>query len=409
MKPVKYNRWLIFFSAWIIIFFIASAAIFSVFSSVIAQLHGWTLSEVTLSFSIYQLFLGVIGIVGGRYADKKHAAPLMYIGGLLFGLGWFLTGHASSLTELYLTFGVMAGTGAGLIYNATLATALRWFPDMRGKISGLLLAAAAFGPFILAPLTNWLLTQEGRDLAGVTQTFHILGLLFFVAISAVGWAMIKAPSVTITPSANTSTTQPLQQEYSWKAMLQTKIFWILFFTFICAGTAGTMMISSTAIIAQSQFGLTAAIGAIAVSVSTISNFIGRLSFGIITDKFGDFQALFICLIITACALFLLSLAQSPILFFICVVMLGFSFGAPLVIFPPITSREFGAANLGINYGIMFLGFTCANYIGPKIGAAFKDTYNNFIGAYYTSMAIALLGAIIVLGLIYRSKKIAALR
>lgn len=347
LNQYRKSRWLIFLAAWVIIFFIASAAIFSVFSSSLATLHGWTLSEVTLSFSIYQLFLGVIGIFGGRYADRKNPMPLMYVGGLLFGAGWFLTGHSSTLTMLYLTFGVLAGTGAGLIYNATLATALRWFPDMKGKVSGLLLAAAAFGPFVLAPLTNQFLTTLGRDQHGVIQTFHYLGLMFFIAIALVGWLMRKAPD-SATPQAAQAATSAADGEYHWQMMIKTRRFWVLFFVYMCAGTAGTMMISSTAIIAQSQFHLTATVGAFAVSISTIANFIGRLSFGVLIDKFGDFQALLISLTLTTVALLLLSVSQLPALFFLCVALLGFSFGAPLVIFPPTTSRQFGSKNLGIN-------------------------------------------------------------
>lgn len=52
---------------------------------------------------------------------------------------------------------------------------------------------------------------------------------------------------------------------------------------------------------------------------------------------------------------------------------------------------------------MFLGFTAANYVGPRIAANFKDSYGNFIGAYFTSAAIAIIGAIIVILLIRYEK------
>ncbi|TWH45526.1 OFA family MFS transporter [Sporomusa sp. KB1] len=412
MLNCKLNRWFVFAGAWIIIFCVAASAIFSVFSIPLSKLHGWSLAEVNLSFSIYQLFLGIVGILGGRYADKKGAVSLMYGGGFLYGAGWFLTGTSDSIPMLYLTYGVMAGAGAGAVYNATLVTALRWFPDMRGKISGCLLAAAAFGPFVLAPLTNTLFSRIGTDVAGVATTFHILGLLFFCCIAAVGWLMKLAPAdypSQFAANAPGKKAQPsesavfAEQNYEWTEMIKTPLFWILFFTFMCAGTAGTMMISSTSIIAQTQIGLTPAIGAIAVSISTISNFTGRLSFGVLIDRLGDFKALLISLSASAVALLLLGTAEAPTLFFICVVILGFAFGAPLVVFPPITSRKFGSKNFGINYGIMFLGFTCANYVGPKIAAAFKDATGSFHGAYFAASAIAVLGALIVLCLLRYEK------
>lgn len=96
------NRWAIFIGAWIITFCNASSAIFSVFSKPMTELNGWTMTDFT-------------------------------------GLGWFLAGSCTTITTLYLTFGVMAGVGCGLLYNA-----------------------------------------------GIEMTFRVLGIMFFVAIAAVG-------------------------------------------------------------------------------------------------------------------------------------------------------------------------------------------------------------------------------
>ncbi|MFD4819983.1 MFS transporter [Peribacillus butanolivorans] len=56
-------------------------------------------------------------------------------------------------------------------------------------------------------------------------------------------------------------------------------------------------------------------GAIIVSISTLSNFVGRLSFGVIYDKFGSYIALLINLIMTISALLLMTVATNmPSLF-----------------------------------------------------------------------------------------------
>ena len=402
------NRWAIFIGAWIITFFNASSAIFSVFSKPMTELNGWTMTDFTLSFSIFQLCLGITGILAGRIVDKKGAKPLMYVGGTLFGLGWFLAGACTTITTLYLTFGIMAGVGCGLLYNAAIATALRWFPDKRGVISGCLLGAAAFGPFTLAPFTHFILSRFGTDYSGIEMTFRVLGIIFFVAIAAVGWLLDSAPA-DYKPEGwkapeGTNRKAIVSNDVDWKKMLTSSTFYILFFIFICASTAGNMMISSTSVIAQTQIGLTAAIGAMAVSVSTISNFTGRLSFGVIYDKLGDFKALLLSLTFTTIALLVLGSTQSAVVFFICVAVLGFSFGGPLVVFPPITSKMFGTKNLGLNYGIMFLGYSCGALVGPRIAAVFKDSTGVFTGAYFTAAALAAVGAMVTLLMVIKEKK-----
>ncbi|MET3322446.1 UNVERIFIED_ORG: OFA family oxalate/formate antiporter-like MFS transporter [Peribacillus simplex] len=93
------------------------------------------------------------------------------------------------------------------------------------------------------------------------------------------------------------------------------------------------------------------------SISTLSNFVGRLSFGVIYDKFGSYIALLINLIMTISALLLMTVATNMPFFIFCIIMLGFSFGGLLVVCPPLTSQSFSPKNLGMNYAIVFLGYS----------------------------------------------------
>ena len=53
-------------------------------------------------------------------------------------LGWLLGGTvATTVFHHYISYGAIAGTGAGIIYIATVANAVKWFPDKRGLAAGL--------------------------------------------------------------------------------------------------------------------------------------------------------------------------------------------------------------------------------------------------------------------------------
>jgi OFA family oxalate/formate antiporter-like MFS transporter len=53
----------------------------------------------------------------------------MLVGSVLILLGWTLGGMFSTkVFHLYIYYGVLAGTGAGIIYIATVANAVKWFP-----------------------------------------------------------------------------------------------------------------------------------------------------------------------------------------------------------------------------------------------------------------------------------------
>ncbi|UTR07355.1 OFA family MFS transporter [Alkalihalobacillus sp. LMS6] len=396
------NRWLIFSAAWLIIFLVASIAIFSVFSEPMTSLHDWSPSDYSLAYSLYTLIFAIVAIFAGIIVDKYGARPLMYVGGFLFGLGWFLTGSVTTIPMLYVTFSLIAGTGAGMMYNSALVTAMRWFPDKGGKVSGFLLSSAAIGPFLLSPFSAWLIEQ-----VGVTSAFRILGIIFAVGIFAVGWLMKSAPKGYQPPGY----TPPQQTNGStniinlnWKEMLRSPIFYLLFLTLVFASTAGTMLVSSASVIAQVQVGMTAAAGAIIVSVSTLSNFVGRLSFGFIYDRFGSYASLSLNLIMTIAALLLMTMASNTVFFTICIILLGFAFGGLLVVFPPLTKTTFGDKNFGMNYAIVFLGYSGGAFVGPRIATYFQETTGSFTTAYVIAAILGGIGLALVALILYLNRR-----
>ena len=157
-------------------------------------------------------------------------------------------------------------------------------------------------------------------------------------------------------------------------MVRTPRFWVLIATFAFAATAGTLLVGKVASIAAVQLfsdptsAEAVALGGIVVSVNTCANLVGRLSFGQITDKIGGYKSLLIMLVITIVALVLMSVSFTAPMFLVSLALLGFSFGALLVIYPPLTGGAFGTSNIGVNYGIMFLGYAASTWISQPITA-----------------------------------------
>jgi len=120
-------------------------------------------SDIALIYTLFILFETWPVPVAGYFIDKFGIRNLMLIGAVLILAGWVGGGmFATSLFHLYIFYGVLAGTGAGIIYIATVANAVKWFPDKRGLAAGL--TAAGFGggsALTLIPISSTISSMAG--------------------------------------------------------------------------------------------------------------------------------------------------------------------------------------------------------------------------------------------------------
>ena len=321
MKITKATRWRVFAGVWIQSLFTSATAFFSLFSLPMCSQFGWSSSDFSMAYTIYMFIYCAVGFLGGILAEKLQPRVAIYLGLILFAGGWILTGFADSIPFLYIAYGVIAGAGAGTIYPACLPTALKWFPDKSGSISGLVQAGAACGPFIMSPIAQMLI-----DSFGAQQACRILGVVFLIGVGAVAWMIVPCPDGWTpegwVPSKNQSR-ELNTKNYNIPQMIKQPVFWVLLVMFIFANAAGTMMVSATSPIAQNQIGLSAMTAALCVSLMTLFNMFGRIAFGFIYDRLQGWNSLILILVINGISMLMLTAAGSYAYFILCIALVGF--------------------------------------------------------------------------------------
>src|SRR3982074_832219 len=233
----KLERWWIALAGILLQMALGAVYAWSVFRVPLAKQFNWSISEVTLTFTIAIMVLGFASFFGGLWLKRVGPRVVALTGGCLYGLGVFLASFSDhKLWWLYLTYGVIGGIGLGFSYIVPVAVLVKWFPDRRGLITGIAVGGFGAGALVTAPAATRLIQS-----VGVLQTFAYLGITFLIVTVAAGYFMQNPPEgwvpkgwVPTSPRAS----QRSSRDYTLGQALRTWqwwALWLLLFLNTCAG------------------------------------------------------------------------------------------------------------------------------------------------------------------------------
>jgi len=171
------NRWFMVLGAMAIHMCIGSVYAWSVYVNPIQSTMNWTLTDVTITFSVSIFFLGLAAALMGKFVERNGPRVAATLAAVLFGLGTIGSGFAIAMESkilLYLTYGVLGGAGLGIGYISPVSMLVKWFPDRRGMATGLAIMGFGFASAISGPAIKLLI-----DAQGIPATFYILGAIYF--------------------------------------------------------------------------------------------------------------------------------------------------------------------------------------------------------------------------------------
>ncbi|MCL2061403.1 MAG: OFA family MFS transporter [Firmicutes bacterium] len=360
---------------------IGIAYVWSVFQSGVAEsLFGAYKNpnaSAALTFSLLLAAMTIGSVIGGKLTAKIPVRIVVLIGGLMVAAGFFLAGFVTSPKAawvLWLTYGVLGGFGMGFTYTPSIGCAQRWYPHKKGLITGIIVAALGFGTVIFTPIIRYLL----QPALGYSYTFMVLSAIFLVVCTACSIFIVNPPQGHMADkvaqlTANKKLSTLKGSDHTAVQMLKRPQFYLIIFTFMLACMGGLMMIGFADPIAQAK-GINANTAAIGVMIIGLFNSLGRLVWGIISDKLGRTNTLMVLLSgLTLLPLFVNLAAGYWI--FVVIALIGFFYGGLLSNIPSLTADLFGTKNVGTNYGIVLLGFGAGAIIAPQIAGYYRDVAN----------------------------------
>lgn len=397
------KRWVILAAACLVNLCLGSIYAWSVFASSMAEYftnalgQDVTSGDLAIVYTIANAVGPVTMISGGAVNDRLGPKKVIALGGVMFGGGMVLSGFATSVSFLIVSYGVVAGLGLGLAYGATISTSVKFFPDKRGLIGGVTTAVYGMSSVILPPVVTIIVNQWNAALA-----FKGIGVVFLVIILVSTCFLEQCPQGYVPAGYQPPAAQKGTAGMDWKEMLRTPVFYVMLLLLTSGAFSGMMVISQASAMAQGMIGMSAIAASGAVSILALFNALGRIAAGYLSDKIGRINTLMAACIV--CIVGMLCLYVSPsgpqMVFYIGICLVGVSFGSFMGVYPGFTADQFGARNNSVNYGIMFIGFALAGYFGPQIMRSVYASTGVYQNAFLIACGLNIAG--IVLAIFYRA-------
>lgn len=360
----------------------------------IGPLYAWSLFVEPLESLLSQSrasISGVFSIANIGFTLGLLIAPSLY-GRLPLGLlstvtvligagGLLIAGLQMSLWSIWIGYGALFGLANGLGYSLCLQIVHTAFPTRAGFGTGVIVSSYALGSIGWSPVLSWSITAHG-------PAFTLVGAAAgALAIGGVAHMLLMWSGASLHPRVR----RPAGPDEAI-AFAPIGVLWL---GFLLGSITGMLTIGHASPIVSAQGGDSADV-ALAVSLVTLGNFLGRFGGGWTSDRLppqvttATFQGL--ASIAIAGALFWQGPGSALGMLF-CV---GFGYGWMSGAYPVVIAHLFGASAVGRIYGYVNTAWGVAALSAPYVGGAIFDTSGNYVAALcIAGLAAAGAGAILI--------------
>ena len=395
VKPVE--RWLRLALGGIVLLLAGIIYAWSILKMPLAEAFGWDAAQLGLNYTITICFFCIGGFFSGLLSRRLSARIRLVGSAVLVFSGFFITSvlpEGASPALLYLAYGVLAGAGIGIVYNAIISVTNAWFPDKKGLCSGILMMAFGFSSLILGRMADAFIQDEA---VGWRATILMLAIAAGVVQLAAAFLVKTPPQGTIFPEPKRAAGKGApavaieKRDYTAGEVVRRSSFWRMFVYLTLLAAVGSAAISFARDMIT-DVGGSMDVAVTMVGVLAIFNGLGRLSSGALFDRLGVHKTLYITGVIAVAAPLVIVLALvtgSTAIGIAGLCLSGMSYG-----FAPTTSAAFanvyfGMKNFSINFSLLNLILIPSSFAATIAGQIKTST-----GAFTTTFIILAVASVI---------------
>lgn len=284
VQAIKRKRYVYLFASAISFLVLGLVYGWSLFATPLAEIYGWEMSAVKMTFTFCMMAFCVGGLIGVKVLKTLglRGAILLAACLLVCGFGGTALLAPQGIWALWICYGVLIGCGTGLGYNVTIASITPWFPDKSGFASGVMFAGFGLGSITLGTLTRGIIGT-----AGITVAFAVVAVTAGVVMVLLSLLLKRAPeniADILGVTAKKTKTAP-DAEADQRHLFKDPAFCTYYLWAIIILGAGLTMIG-TSMQGAVELGVAETFAATLTGIIPIVNGFSGFSMGVVYDKLG---------------------------------------------------------------------------------------------------------------------------
>lgn len=369
----------------------------------LSHAHGWSQGDTFWVLSVWVFFQAGIAFPAGWLRERGilTARRAMFTGAVLSLLGFVALGHMADVAGAICGFGVVGGTGSGLVYATCINMVGKWFPERRGARTGFVDSGFAYGalPFIFV-FTYDFNTHD------VHEVLDAIGIYVLIVVACCAW-FFKDPPKNWWPAdvdpplsegshkspAHAAKNPSAAGQFTPKEAIRSGMLPLMWLSVVLTAGVSIFGISFQVDFAK-DVGFGPLVAASSMGLMSVVNGVGRTVVGWLSDLWGRRTTLVLVIVVLGLAQFGVLWAgdlHSQWLFLFFAFLSGFGGGAFYPLFAALTPDYFGENYNASNYGLVYSGKLISGLFGGGLGSTVIGAWG-YSGAYLLAGGISLVAA-----------------
>ncbi|KFX95821.1 hypothetical protein O988_05617 [Pseudogymnoascus sp. VKM F-3808] len=342
------------------------------------QLSGETPSAISWIGSLQGFFIFSGSLVGGPLFDR-YGEKVLWPPALIYVFSIFMTSISTKYWHFILAQGILGGMSMGMTMAPAMAAVPQYFQKKRGAAMGATIAGSSVGGVILPIMLGKMLNGNALSFGWAVR---VVGFLM-LAILSMSCLFIKAR---LPPRKGTFFLPGAFKNLEYVAVVAAGFLMVF-------GFFGPFIYLPVYAVQQ---GMSKLLASYVLSILNAASFFGRVVPGIMADKVGRYNTLFVAAIASGILIFCWPLITTNAGIIVFAVLFGFFSGTIISgIMVCLASCARDPREIGTYIGMGLTLGGVAVLIGPPINGALLTEYSGFHEISWLMGAVTMAGAVSV--------------